>query len=113
MDGSNVVLSDAQMGMFQTLRPMPNFEAVYQGQSGTIPIAFPGVLAPEAGKEGFSETLLSGLPVPLGSRILLQIPVTIDQYLPVLNYEYQIIWRTRNQQAVADAIVAGRLASPY
>lgn len=110
---AEVVLSDAQMGMFQVIRPMPNFESIYQGLAGTIPIAFPGVLAPEAGRPGFDPNLLAGIPVPLGSRLLVQIPMTIDQYVPVADYAYQFIWRTRNQTAVAEAILAGRQASPY
>ena len=110
---ADVVLSDAQMGMFQVIRPMPNFESIYQGVAGTVPIAFPGVLAPEAGRPGFDPNLLAGIPVPLGSRLLVQIPMTIDTYTPIADYAYQFIWRTRNQTAVAEAILSGRQASPY
>lgn len=110
---AEVVLSDAQMGMFQVLRPPPNFESIYDGIAGSIPIAFPGTLAPEAGKPGFDPNLLAGIPVPLGSRLLVQIPMTIDMYTPVAAYAYQFVFRTRNQTAVAEAILAGRQASPY
>ena len=110
---SDVVLSDAQMGMFQVIRPIPEFEAIYQNVAGTIPIAFPGGLAPEAGQPGFDPNLLAGIPVPLGSRLLVQIPMTIDLYTPIADYAYQFIFRTRNQTAVAEAILSGRLAAPY
>jgi len=112
-EGSIAVLSDAQMGMFQVIRPFDGFEARYNGIAGTIPIAFPGTLDPDAGKEGFSGDLLRGIAVPLGGRLLLQIPTVIDAYTPVLNYAYQLIWRTRNQGDVANAIAAGRQPSAY
>ena len=108
---SNLV--DAQMGMFRVLRPMNNFEAVYQGQDGTIPIAFPCQLDVQAGRPGYEPTLLAGVPVPLGGRLLIQIPITIAMYTPVVIYEYQLIWRTRNQADVSDAIANGRQPSAY
>jgi hypothetical protein len=115
MSGTNV-LSDAQMGMFQVIRPMPNFEQVYQGASGTIPIAFPGVLDAQAGKPGMSPNLLAGIPVPLGGRLLLQIPMTIavTESIDIIdNYAYQLVWRTRNQSSVAESILQGRPASAF
>lgn len=115
---SQNVLSDAQMGMFQVVRPFVGFEAVYQGKPGSVPIAFPGTLDPDAGKPGLLPNLLAGIPVPLGSRMLLQIPMvgdsnTEDVVTLLDNYEYQLIWRTRNQQAYAMAAAAGRQVSAY
>lgn len=110
---SEIVLSDAQMGMFEVLKPVENFEALYQGVAGTRPIAFPGGLDPDAGKEGFDDFLLAGLSVPLGSRLLVQIPMTIDLYTPVAGYAYQFIWRTRNQSTLASAIASGRQVAAY
>lgn len=113
---STPVLSDAQMGMFQIIRPIPNFEQLYQGKLGTIPIAFPGTLDAQAGTTGLSPNLLAGISVPLGGRLLLQIPMTIsaDFEPPVSDaYAYQLIWRTRNQSAVSDAILAGRPATAF
>lgn len=110
---SDVVLSDAQMGMFRVLKPMLNFEAVYQGVAGTVPIAFPGALDPQAGSTGFLANLMAGLSMPLGGRALIQIPMTIDHYVPMADYQYQIIWRTRNQATAAVAIAAGREISAY
>ncbi len=111
------VLSDAQMGMFQVIRPFSGFESVYQGQDGTIPIAFPGTLDPEAGKEGLIASLMAGIAVPLASRLLLQIPMTAyneeGDIIPLDSYEYQIVWRTRNQQWFTSAATAGRPVSAY
>ncbi len=81
---------------------------MYQGKSGTFPIAFPGTLDPDAGKAGFSPTLLAGIPVPLGARLLVQIPMVVETYSSVPNYGYQFLWRIRNQQAFVAAITAGR-----
>lgn len=110
---SGTVLSDAQMGMFRVVRPLDNFEALYQGQAGSIPIAFPGTLDPLAGTEGYEPNLLAGIPVPLGGRLLIQIPMTIEMYTSMSIYTYQLIWRTRNQADVTRAIAAGRQPSAY
>ncbi len=114
---TQAVMSDAQMGMFQVIRPFSGFEAVYQGQDGTIPIAFPGTLDPEAGRPGMNPNLLAGIPVPLGSRVLLQIPMTAyggeDDVVLKSDYEYQLVWRTRNQAWFSAAAAAGRQVSAY
>lgn len=74
---------------------------------------FPGGLDPDAGKPGFDPNLLAGLSVPLGSRLLVQIPMTINKYTPVAGYSYQFIWRTRNQQQLVSAIESGRSTAAY
>ena len=106
-------MNDAQMSMFEVLRPMENFQTVYQGADGTRPIAFPGRLDPLAGQTGYDANLLAGVPVPLGGRLLIQIPMTIEEYSVEANYEYQLIWRTRNQTAFAKAVAAGRQVAAY
>jgi hypothetical protein len=106
-------LSDAQVSMFQVIRPITNFEAVYEGKPGTVPIAFPGTLDPQAGQPGFDANLLKGIPVPLGGRMLVQIPMTIDMYTSRAIYGYQFLWRTRNQQAFRDAISTNRQGVAY
>ncbi len=102
------VQSDAQMSMLQVIRPLPNFESLYQGKAGTVPIAFPGTLDAQAGQVGFSPNLLGGIPVPLGSRLFVQIPMVIDQYASQAIYAYQFLWRIRNQQQFVEAITSGR-----
>jgi len=106
-------MNDAQMSMVSVLKPIENFEAVYQGVDGTRPIAFPGGLDPDAGKDGFVATLMRGFSVPLGSRLFVQIPMTIDHYTPVAGYGYQFIWRTRNQQTLLSAAASGRQVGAY
>lgn len=110
---------DAQMSMFEVIRPADGFEALYQGQAGNIPIAFPGVLDQDAGKPGYAARLLAGIPVPLGARLLLQIPMTVgseneDPPVSLDKYQYQIVWRTRNQGAAREDIISGRRQpAPY
>ncbi len=110
---SEAVLNDAQVTLFQAVRPPKNFEAIYQGLDGTIPIAFPGTLDPNAGKPGYAANLLAGIPVPFGGRLCVQIPMVIDMYTSEPNYAYQFLWRTRNQQAYVDAITSGRSAPGF
>jgi len=111
---SETVLSDAQMSMVLPLKPFQGFEDVYQGAEGTVPIAFPGTLDPEAGKEGFAAGLLAGIPVPLGGRLLIMIPMPIHALGdPSANYAYQFVFRIRNQRDVNRKIEAGLQPSAY
>jgi len=105
---SQNVQNDAQMSMLEVIRPLSNFEAVYQGVEGTVPIAFPGTLDRDAGKNGFSPDLLAGIGVPLGSRLFVQIPMVIDTYTSQAIYAYQFLWRIRNQNAFVSAITSGK-----
>lgn len=65
------------------LKPPANFETVYQGKPRTTPIPFVEVndegefsaLDPLAGKAGVSSTLLRYVPLPIGSSLLVLIPV--------------------------------------
>lgn len=106
-------MSDAQMSMFRVVRPFDSFEAKYQDVAGTVPVAFPGALDPLAGKPGYASNLMAGIAVPLGARVLIQIPMTVDMYTPEAKYAYQLIWRTRNATDVGAAILAGRLPSAF
>ena len=98
MSSSQIVLMDGQWTMCRFLRPFPNFERVYQGKGGTIPIAFPGVLDlfAERGVVGFDPNLIAGITVPYGSRVTIWIPQTIAGYTVNALYQYQIIWRLRS-----------------
>jgi hypothetical protein len=95
---SQVVLVDPQWSMCRFLRPFPGFERVYQGKSGTLPIAFPGTLDlfAERGVQGYDPNLIAGITVPLGSRVTIWIPQTIAGYDVNALYQYQILWRLRN-----------------
>jgi hypothetical protein len=95
---SQNVLADAQFTVAGVLRPFDGFEAVYQGQAVTIPIAFPGTLDDDAGKPGFSPYLLRGMPVPMGAKMALWFPqVTNDaEGNQLIDYRYLLVWRLRN-----------------
>lgn len=110
---SETVQNDAQLTMFRPIRPITGFEAVYQGQPGSIPIAFPGTLDAQAGQPGYSPTLLAGIIVPLGARLCIQIPMVVETYASQPIYAYQFLWRTRNQQSFVAAIEAGRPGAGY
>lgn len=72
---------------------------MYQGQSVTIPIAIPGSLDPDAGKTGFDQNLLAGIPLPYGSRLVLWVPTifnVVGNFINVQPYRYSIVWRMRN-----------------
>ncbi len=96
--------NEAQFGIIKTLRPFTGFEAIYQGNPAvTIPIMFTelGVaLDPDAGKPGFSPTLLRGLTVPMGANVIIWLPyffgITVDQGISVWFYNWRIMWRLRN-----------------
>ncbi len=89
---------DHQWSIARSLKPFPGFERVYQGQSGARPIAFPGTLDSfaERGVRGYDPNLLAGLTVPLGSKVTLWIPQTIEGYTVNALYQYQVIWRMRS-----------------
>lgn len=95
---SEVVLPDQQWTMIRPLKPFPNFERVYQGKAGSIPIAFPGVLDSFAsrGVPGYDPNLIAGMTVPLGARITIWFPATIAGYAINNLYQYQILWRARS-----------------
>lgn len=90
---------DPQYGNAQLLRPIDNFESVYQGQSTDLAIAFPGGLDDRAGSPGYAPNLQRGLKVPLGSWLLIYFPVAVlneDAVTFATPYAYQIVFRMRN-----------------
>lgn len=97
---SVMVAADAQFSVARILRPFDGFEAVYQGQSYDIQIAFPGGLDPRAGQTGVAPNLMKGLPVPLGARLAVWIPIAMSPVggggFTTENYNYTFIWRLRN-----------------
>jgi hypothetical protein len=96
--------ADAQFSLARTLRPPPNFATAYQGNAGAIP--FPGVLDEQAGRPGYDPNLLGGIPVPLGSRVLIWLPFLLDdsgQPDPLnLGYVYKIVFRLRSPRDFRD-----------
>lgn len=99
---SGATMVDAQLTVVKVLQPTPNFEAVYQGQPGVRPIAFPGIRDSRAvsKKPGFDPNLMAGISVPEGARVLLWIPMAFvpdpQELNPFRFYEYRIAWRFNN-----------------
>jgi hypothetical protein len=91
-------MADAQFGNVRVLLPFEGFEEVYQGQPGSIPIAFPGGRDPqaEAKAQGFDPDLCLGHAVPRGSRISIGIPICEDLQDQKVDYRYFFIFRDRN-----------------
>lgn len=108
------VMSDAQFGLVRTLKPLPNFEQYYQGESAvqddgegidSVPVPFfdaskfsdPNFTGRDrnAGQEGLDPNLLDFIPVPAGSLIKVWLP----QFGNPPNgtsrqaYRYQFNWR--------------------
>jgi len=110
---AEVVLMDGQWTMCQFLRPFENFERVYQGQSGTLPIAFPGDLDQFAvdGTPGYDPNLIAGITVPYGSRVTIWIPQTIADYTVNALYQYQILWRMRNVRDYREGQTKGAVSA--
>ena len=95
-----------QTSLVRVIRPVDNFEQIYQGQSVAVPIAFPGSLDFEAGKPNYDPALMNGMSVPLGSRIMLWFPICFNSDDPDaatgLTYAYKILWRLRSAQEYID-----------
>lgn len=107
-ESSGFVAADAQFTNVRTLRPFEDFQSVYQGVAGTVPISMPGTLDALAGTPGYSPSLLAGLPVPFGSRLALWIPAPC----PTGPYRITIVWRFRTlRDFVNPANARGR--APY
>lgn len=85
--------------MFETARwykPFPGFEAKYQGVPVINPVAIPGTFDFQAGKPGYSPNLLAGIPVTLGSKLLLWLPRFINDYGVIIpDYTYTLCFRLR------------------
>jgi len=91
---------DAQFGMGRILRPIPNFEQIYQGETGATPVLFPGAVDVLAGTPGYNPNLGAAVPVPFGARCFLKIPraraVNGDDVTGE-TYRYGIRFRDREQ----------------
>jgi len=110
--GSSIVMADAQFTLVNPLRPFEGFEEVYQGQSVTRPIAFPGTLDINAGKNGYASNLLGAIPVPLGARLGIWIPAAVALQI-VRVYTYTLHWRMRSLQDFRNAAGNNDLRRPY
>lgn len=98
---SEAVLADAQFSVARVFRPYEGFETDYSGQTVRRPIAIPGNLDPDALQpSGFDSNLIAGIPVPMGSKVMLWIPTIFqdngDGDFGIVPYRYQISFRLRN-----------------
>lgn len=105
--GDNTTTVSAQYSNVKVLKPAADFENVYQGQSpAQFPIAVPGTRDFRAGNPGYDANLLGGIPIPIGSRLLLWLPQFItNEGVTEIPYFFRILWRLRTpddqQQAQA------------
>ena len=115
-----MTIIDPQFENMRVLQPFRNFEARYQGQAGTLPIAFPGVLDPLAGQSGYASTLGAGERMPAkGARIKIWFPQVGEDagetFVTSYGYAFELRWRLRNYQDYRNAAAAGSAAraTPY
>lgn len=110
--GENTIVS-AQMSNAVVLKPPVGFENVYQGRSvAQFPIAIPGTLDFRAGAQGYDPNLIGGIPIPLGSRLLLWLPqFIVNEGVEEIPYRFRILWRLRVVADAADAAERSRSSS--
>lgn len=93
--------NDAQYTLAKILKPLPNFEDIFQGANAEVGVAFfegDNGRDDDAGEPGFDPDLLRYVDVPLGSRILVWIPQVYSPGDPPAQpvYRYRFKWRLRN-----------------
>lgn len=96
----------AKMEFARVLKPPDNFEDTYQGLSAVnVPIAIPGTLDFRAGQRGYDPALMAGIPIPIGTRLLLWLPqpILVEGLPNPEPYEYRIMWRLRTQDDTNEA----------
>jgi hypothetical protein len=109
---------DAQLTNVRVLKPFPNFERVYQGKAGNVPIAFPGTRDPRGAqdKAGFDPNFMTGIIVPQGARVQLDFPMCFvpnpQSLSPFQFYSYRLVWRFNNLGDFRDPPARTRRA-PY
>jgi hypothetical protein len=115
-DAARNVLAVPEFGTIRTLKPYAGFETVYAGQNvGTYALYLTEngkVLDDNAarGIAGYDPNLIPGVPVQMGTRILLWLPSIQANQLNGEPYSYIISWRLRN---VFDHRVAQNARPPF
>lgn len=102
------VMADPQAGLARVVKPVSNFEALYQGEQAqdtalvlSRPMGFyewkngrpPSQLDPTVGQPNIDPQLLSYLPVSMGADLLLAIPVIGNPSGMAICYRYRLIWQ--------------------
>lgn len=113
---------DAQSAIAVVLKPPTGFEALYEGQPGTIPIPFVSKSGPDnaftvldelAGEDGVAADLVKFVPVPIGGTALIVIPRALYNNSGTLrapSYVYDFRWRLRT---VTDNTRSTTATHPY
>ncbi len=97
---SGEVYTAGQFSNVRVAKPFSGFITKYQGlQISKNPIAMPGNLDPRAGTPGYDPNLIAGIPVPMGSKVMLWLP----RFGPIsysvggaMTYQYRLCWRIRS-----------------
>lgn len=96
---------DPRFGIIRVLRPYAGFETIYEGQSASGATPVPIMLSEagielddQAGTPGYDPSLVRGLPIPQGAKVVLWVPDVVATVLGLgtSQYKYWIIWRARN-----------------
>lgn len=100
-------MNDVQSTLALVLKPPTDFEAIYQGQDGTIPLPFVAVnpagkwpaLDVLAGEPNVASNLENFVEVPLGGSAMILIPKTLASdsgSIVAQSYSYDLRWRMRS-----------------
>lgn len=96
---SSNVIRTPSFSLATVIKPFPDFESKYQGLPvRNNPLALPGTLDRMAGRPGYDPNLLAGVPVPMGSQLMLWVPRFGRQPYGTStpNYRYRVVWRIRS-----------------
>lgn len=93
------VVRTPEFSIATIVQPFWGFEQKYQGvPAADNPIAIPGSLDFAAGKYGYAQNLLAGIPVPMGSDVIIYLPKILAPYQAAVApsiYSYTLVWRVR------------------
>lgn len=111
--GDNTTTVSAQYSNVKVLKPPDDFETIYQGRSpASFPIAVPGTPDFRAGNRGYDPNLIGGIPIPIGTRLLLWLPQFIsNEGVTEIPYLFRILWRLRTVEDQEEAATRSRSSS--
>lgn len=97
---------DPQFGTATLLRPFAGFDLVYQGQAVAVrPIPWTAngeYYDSRASQAGYNRNLVRGLPVPVGARVVLWLPL-VHPAVPAPNgpvaYRWRVCWRLNDMRS--------------
>lgn len=107
-------MNEAQFGIAQLYRPdLLALTSQYQGASAKVPVAVPGTRDPNKGTNGNLFNLMAGIPVSLGSRVIVWLPSIAQMVgnsagIRVAPYNYRFLWRLQDADSGGSYHLAGR-----